>query len=133
MNTSKPRVEVVCGIIFNTKGEILIAERPAHTSYAGWWEFPGGKVEAGEEKLAALAREIREEVGIEIIAPKFFRHIVHEDEEKVLELDFWQIRQFIGVAQGLEGQEIRWVLPKELRNFEVLIANRQLVDEIIRD
>lgn len=133
MTVPKPRIEVVCGIIFNTRGEILIAERPAHTSFAGWWEFPGGKVEAGEEHVVALAREIREEVGIEIIDPQFFRHIAHEDEEKILELDFWRIHKFSGIARGLESQKIRWVLPRTLKQFEILIANRQLVEELMHE
>lgn len=124
---AKPEIEVVCGLIVNPAQEILIAKRPAHTSFAGWWEFPGGKVEANEDSLSALIRELKEEVLIEVTDAKPFHFIRYEDEEKVLKLDFWQVLEFSGAPHGNEGQEIRWVGLDQLHHLQILEANREVV------
>ncbi|MGL4575118.1 MAG: NUDIX domain-containing protein, partial [Burkholderiaceae bacterium] len=65
-NSPKTPTEVAVGVLFNAQGQVLFAQRPEGKPYAGWWEFPGGKIEAGESVEAALERELQEELGIRI-------------------------------------------------------------------
>lgn len=120
------RILVVAAVI-RRDGRILIAQRPRDKHMGGLWEFPGGKVEAGEPVQRALARELEEELGI---VPTDFRPLIrisHDYPDKAVCLAVWEVGAFAGEAHGREGQAIRWVTPAELPAFEYPAANRPIV------
>lgn len=124
----KKRIHVVAAVITDKSGKILIAKRPAASHLGGLWEFPGGKSEPGEAAVAALARELLEELGIEIASPQPLLQVAHDYPEKSVLLDVWRVDSFSGVAHGAEGQEVRWVAPSELTNFQFPAANTAIVE-----
>lgn len=100
-------IHVVVAIVFNHAGEVLIAQRPEGKPYAGYWEFPGGKVEAGETAGQALVRELREELGIDLQGC-VFTHFMRGNRDDIL-LDFYTATPRTSLQpQGLEGQAWRW-------------------------
>jgi 8-oxo-dGTP diphosphatase len=102
--------------------QVLLAQRPAGKAYAGYWEFPGGKIEAGESVVAALIREIDEELGIHInsatpwITERFSYPHAH------VELNFCRTRDWHGQAHGREGQAFSWQSPDDIRVSPLLPA-----------
>lgn len=118
-------MHVAVGLVFNAAGEILIAKRPLHKYKGGLWEFPGGKVEAGESALQALQREFFEEVDIQILTADPWLQIPSD----VL-LDIYKVSSYSGVAFGKEGQEILWVNPNQLLQFEFPAANQMIIDKL---
>jgi 8-oxo-dGTP diphosphatase len=123
-------VHVAVGVVLNPQGKILIARRPHHLHMGGYWEFPGGKVEAQETVQQALARELHEEVAIEVKALKPLIEIQHDYGEKTVRLDTWWVTEFEGVAAGREGQEIAWVDMLELNNYQFPEANLAIIQAI---
>lgn len=121
-------VHVAVGVVINAKGEICIALRPEGKHLAGYWEFPGGKVEANESVFTALQRELKEELGIDIRDAKPLTEINFQYPEKTVCLDVHTVTEFSGEAQGQEQQEIAWVWPEDLHNYRFPEAN----DAIIR-
>lgn len=120
-------LSVVVGVVLAPNQHILMAKRPAHKSLAGLWEFPGGKVEAGEKPYEALCRELNEEVGIRVQQAKPLLQFQHSYTDKVVDLDVWLVPSFEGDAFGREGQLIRWVLLQDLEHYEVPDANRAII------
>ncbi len=124
---------VACALV-DRDGRILIARRPEGRSFAGLWEFPGGKLQPGETPEAALARELREEVGIEVahrcLAPFCFASHAYSGFHLLMPLYLCRIWQ--GTARPLEGQELAWATPKELRSYDMPPANAPLV-AMLRD
>jgi len=94
---------------------------------AGRWEFPGGKVAQGESEEQALARELREELGVEVTESRPLMRLSHEYEDRVVELSMWVVRQFSGEARGLDGQGLKWVPPARLTDEDLLEADLPLV------
>ena len=123
---------VVAAALYDSDGRVLIAERPAGKHMAGRWEFPGGKVHAGESEAAALARELREELGVEVLASRPFMRLRHSYEDRDVELSMWLVESFRGEVQGLDGQRLKWVEPARLGDEDVLEADRPFV-EALRD
>ena len=101
-------VEVAAAVIERADGSFLLAQRPAGKVYAGWWEFPGGKVEAGEPAAAALARELREEIGIEVVKAYPWVSRVHVYEHAVVMLHFYRVVEWRGEPHSREGQALAW-------------------------
>ncbi len=120
-------IHVAAGVIVNAQGQILIARRPEHTHQGGLWEFPGGKVEAPESVQQALARELHEELAIEINDSRPLICIRHDYSDKSVLLDVWKVTAFSGVPRGNEGQPIEWVAPRDLVNFSFPAANVPIV------
>jgi len=89
-------------------GEVLLAQRPAGKPYAGYWEFPGGKVEAGESVGAALKREFMEELGVQLISAMPWCGIEHRYPHAHVRLHFYISRDWLGEPQSLEGQALAW-------------------------
>lgn len=108
------RIHVAVGAIINDAGEVLITQRPEHSHQGGLWEFPGGKLEEGESVQTALARELNEELGIEVQQSTPLIRVHHDYSDKSVLLDVWVVTQFSGSASGREGQPLRWVDPAEL-------------------
>jgi 8-oxo-dGTP diphosphatase len=100
--------QVAVGIVHNSIGQVLFAQRPAGKPYAGWWEFPGGKIETDETVPLALARELREELGIQILDcyPWLTQSYVYPHAH--VNLQFCHVRAFTGEPQSLEGQAFAW-------------------------
>jgi len=116
-------IEASVGIIFNESFQLLMAERPQSKTWSGWWEFPGGKIESGENPLEALKRELKEEIGISVIdAEKWIvRKYAYEDYEVILH--FYKVTQWSGNIEAKEEQKISWVLPDNNVVSPILPAN----------
>jgi 8-oxo-dGTP diphosphatase len=121
------RVHVAAGVIVNAAGEVLIARRPDHTHQGGLWEFPGGKVERGEQVPAALHRELHEELGITVQIQRPLIRIHHDYPDKSVLLDVWLVVAFSGEPHGREGQPIEWVMPARLRDYAFPAANQAII------
>lgn len=104
----RPVTEVAVGILLQADGRFLLAQRPVGKPYAGYWEFPGGKLEAGESVEAALARELEEELGIDIAASEAWRVLEHDYPHAYVRLYFRKIWQWRGTPRGREGQALLW-------------------------
>lgn len=120
-------IHVAAAVILDAAGQILIARRPADKHQGGLWEFPGGKVEAGETAPQALARELHEELGIQVRRARPLIRIRHDYSDKSVLLDVWRVVVFDGQARGCEGQPIRWVPPAQLNEYEFPAANRPII------
>ena len=111
----------------DSAGRVLIAERPAGKPLAGFWEFPGGKLEPGEAAFAALTRELQEELGIRVRHAYRLLRFSHRYPEREVELDTWRVTAWDGTATSQEGQHLEWVLPEELRDWKLLPADGPIV------
>lgn len=120
-------VHVAVGVVRNSQGDILIAKRPLHVHQGGLWEFPGGKVEAGESLPLALQRELHEELGIDIQQCRPLIRIPHSYPDKQVLLDVWLVEAFSGVPHGKENQPIDWRAPAELWRLPFPPANRPII------
>lgn len=120
-------VHVAVGVILDADNHVLITRRARDAHQGGLWEFPGGKVEAHETPLAALARELREELGIAIGRTSALLDVRHDYGDKTVLLDVHVVWEFTGVAQGLEGQPLAWVTPLELSDYAFPEANVPIV------
>lgn len=103
--------------------EILIAQRPAGKWQAGRWEFPGGKIEAGETAAAALARELREELGIQVQDARAMGIFPHDYPDRSVDIALWLVTGFEGELQGLDGQALRWIPIDALAGCDLLEAD----------
>ncbi len=101
-------VEVAAAVIERADGAFLLAQRPAGKVYAGWWEFPGGKVEEGEAPEHALARELREELGIDVLTAYPWITRVHVYEHATVRLNFFRVSQWRGEPHPRESQAFVW-------------------------
>jgi len=120
--------------LIDADGRVLLAQRPEGKSMAGLWEFPGGKVEAGETPEAALIRELHEELGIgtwaSCLAPLTFASHAYADFHLLMPL--FACRKWEGTPQSREGQALKWVRPNELRDYPMPAADVPLIP-ILRD
>lgn len=121
------RVHVAAAVILAEDGRVLIARRPDDKHQGGLWEFPGGKVEAGEEVVIALARELEEELGIRPTAARPLIQVRHDYPDKQVLLDVWKVSAFSGEAHGAEGQPLAWVTQRELLDYEFPAANQPII------
>ena len=117
-----------CALI-DADGRVLIAERPPGRKMAGLWEFPGGKVEAGERPEETLIRELKEELGIVVrepcLAPLTFASHAYEDFHLLMPL--YVCRRWEGTVTPLEGQKLKWVMPNKLRDYPMPPADVPLI------
>ncbi len=123
---------VAVGVLINNDNQVLIAKRPVDKHMGDKWEFPGGKVEDGETSQEALRREMQEELGIEIQSAEFLVDIIHEYEDKKVILDVYEVKQWLGEAQGMEDQPLLWVEKNALENYEFPTANTEILAELNR-
>jgi mutator protein MutT len=118
---------VVAAAVTDGLGRVLIAQRPAGKHLAGGWEFPGGKLWAGEDRRAGLARELREELGITLSNPRPLIRVRHTYDYGGVLIDMWVVRHYSGEPAGLDGQALRWVSHEELEAVELLPADGPIV------
>lgn len=116
-------VRVAVGVVVNEHDEVLISRRHVDSHQGGLWEFPGGKIEAGESVESALQREFREELGIEVGTAYPFKQILHDYGDKSVCLEIWRIVDYRGRPQGLEGQPVEWCPVSKLQNRPFPAAN----------
>ena len=121
---------VVAAALYDAYGRVLIAQRPQGKHQAGRWEFPGGKVAPGESEAGALVRELREELGIEVIGSRPFMRLRHAYPDRSVELSMWIVERFVGAPRSLDGQELRWVAPADLARADLLEADRPFVEAL---
>ena len=123
---------VACALV-DADGRVLVGQRPEGKALAGLWEFPGGKVEAGERPETALIRELKEELGIDVaescLAPLTFASHAYETFHLLMPL--YVCRRWTGQVMGAEGQEIAWVRPLKLRDYPMPPADEPLIPHII--
>ncbi|KFZ31244.1 7,8-dihydro-8-oxoguanine-triphosphatase [Pseudidiomarina salinarum] len=127
---SSDRIHVAVGVIENADGHIFISRRHQHLHQGDKWEFPGGKVEQGEEVYRALCRELLEECNIEVQDATPLTVIHHDYADKRVLLDVWRVTRFSGQVQQREGQEWRWVSVPELGAYRFPEANQDIIDKI---
>jgi mutator protein MutT len=121
-------IHVVAAAVTDATGRVLIAQRPAGKHLAGGWEFPGGKLEPGEDRQAGLARELREELGISLLGtPRPLIRLRHTYPARKVLLDVWVVRRYGGEPRGLDGQALRWCAQEELASVELLPADGPIV------
>jgi 8-oxo-dGTP diphosphatase len=123
-------IEVVAGALFDPSGRVLIAQRPPGKALAGRWEFPGGKLHAGEDAYTGLVRELREELAVEVHAAERLVRYSHAYPERVVWLDMWIVASWSGEPQGLEGQALKWVHPSRLSDEDLLESDRPIIEEL---
>lgn len=112
MNTVRPQavkpIDVAVGILMKANGDVLLGQRPEGKPYAGYWEFPGGKVESGEDILDALKREFMEELGVSILSAEAWCGVEHVYPHAHVRLHFYISRNWQGEPQSLERQAFAW-------------------------
>ena len=109
-DSNRPVTAVAAGILLDTQGRYLLGQRPEGKPYAGYWEVPGGKIEAGESVFAALKRELQEELGIDIESSEELVVLDYDYPHAYVRLHVSIVRKWTGVPKGCEGQELSWQL-----------------------
>ena len=125
-----PPIDVVAGVIRRDDGRILISQRLADDTLGGYWEFPGGKVEPGEELKAALRRELIEELGIETEIGAEIHSIVHAYPDRDVRLFFFEARITAGEPKKLEVADHRWVMVTEIMDYQFPEADLPLLQQL---
>ncbi|MEM9010653.1 MAG: (deoxy)nucleoside triphosphate pyrophosphohydrolase [Pseudomonadota bacterium] len=127
-------VLVAACVLVDTDGRVLLTQRPKGKAMAGLWEFPGGKLEAGETPEACLIRELAEELDVDTwescLAPLSFASHAYPDFHLLMPV--FVCRKWQGIARGCEGQALQWVRPNQLRDIPMPPADLPLIP-IIRD
>ena len=118
---ARPLIHVVAGILRHPQNpsKIFFTRRKKGQHLQDLWEFPGGKLEAGENRFQALYRELEEEVGIQVHSALPFHSLVHQYQDKTIYLDVWEVKHFCGRAHGREGQQSEWLELDELSEYSL--------------
>ena len=124
--------DVAAGILCDSEGRILIAERLGGGQFHGLWEFPGGKIIPGESAPQALSRELAEELGIEATTISSFMNLRHEYDDRVVTIEFFIVSDWNSDPVGREGQELRWVTAESLDTDELLPADMPVIEALRR-
>lgn len=125
-------VEVVAALIWDGP-RFMICQRPAHKARGLLWEFVGGKVEPGEGAEEALIRECREELAVTLSVGTVFMDVVHEYPDITVHLTLFHATIADGVPQKLEHQDIRWITPCEIPDYEFCPADTEILEKILRE
>ena len=123
--------EVVAALIWNGD-KFMICQRPAHKARALLWEFVGGKVESGETKEQALIRECKEELNVLLFVGDVFMDVIHEYPDIMVHLTLFNATIFEGEPQKLEHNDIQWITPSEISNYEFCPADEEILEQILK-
>ena len=135
-------VDVAVGVLIRPDGDFLLTSRPVGKVYAGYWEFPGGKLEAGETVVQALARELQEEIGITIGPAVLWRVEMVDYPHALVRLNFCKVFSWTGELQMREAQSYAWqtlpvqlnpILPGTMPVLQWLAEERNFKDKIVSD
>ena len=122
------RIDVVAAVMRRADGRILISQRKQDSAHGGLWEFPGGKREAAESRFDALARELNEELAIDVLEALPLIRFDHRYPSQTINLDVWEVSAWRGRARGAEGQRICWEHPERLHGYAFPAANTTVVN-----
>jgi 8-oxo-dGTP diphosphatase len=126
-------VTVVVGILIDPQGRVLITRRAPQTHQGGLWEFPGGKVEPGETIVDALARELREELGVTVLISEPFMTLQHDYGDQCVCLAVYRVTSWRGEPSGMEGQPLAWEQPANLTDWPFPAANQPILTRLLTD
>lgn len=126
-----PAIQVVAGVLTDARGRVLLARRSAGRDLAGAWEFPGGKREAGETPLAALERELQEELGVRVLAAEPLLAVPQAYADKRIVLDVWRVTRYAGTPHGRERQALAWSPAERLHTYPMPPADRPVVAALL--
>lgn len=118
-------------VLENDQQQILVAQRPSDKHQGGLWEFPGGKVESGEEQLQALKREIKEELDYDLKQAQPLKNLTFHYPELTVVLDVWYSCDPIAKVSPNENQPLKWVQKDQLKSLQMPAANAPIVDVIV--
>ena len=123
-------VEVVAALIWKNN-KFMICQRPAHKTRGLLWEFVGGKVEPGETKEQALIRECREELDVLLSVDDIFMEVTHEYPDITVHLTLFNATLVEGEPQKLEHNDIKWITPSQIYNYEFCPADEEIIEKIM--
>lgn len=128
-------IHVVAGVLYNARDQILIAQRPEGKHMAGFWEFPGGKVEPGEQAYDGLCRELEEELGVQVLKARPLIQVRHKYPDREVLLDVWNVISYQGrpvnkAGKGAEGQNVKWCDRVALHEEDILPADKPIITAI---
>lgn len=126
-------VVVVAGVLRDHSGRVLLAQRPAGKELAGCWEFPGGKLEAGESAADALARELREELDlvVEAVDPHALATVPVDQGTRQLRIEALQVRRWSGFMHPREGQDAGWFWPADVNVGDLAPADQTILAAVL--
>lgn len=130
MTAPRPHVNVAVAVVQRADGRVLLAERPRGKVSGGYWEFPGGKLDAGEAASQALKRELHEEIGIELDRAHPWLSYEHAYPDKIVHLHFFRVTAWRGTPHGREGQRVSWEDPSALNVGPMLPANDKVLQAL---
>jgi 8-oxo-dGTP diphosphatase len=125
--------DVAAGILCDSRGRVLIAERLGDGPFHGMWEFPGGKIGPDESAQQALSRELAEELGIEVTAYSSLMNLHHEYDDRIVTIEFFIVSGWNSDPVGREGQALRWVPKDRLDAAQLLPADVPVVEALQQD
>lgn len=127
---TRKHFDVAAGILRDAGGRVLIAERLGGGPFHGMWEFPGGKIAAGEPAGDALHRELHEELGIRVNRSSSFMQLYHEYPDRTVCIEFFLVNEWHDAPRGLEGQRLEWVAPADLDPEKLLPADLPVIEKL---
>jgi 8-oxo-dGTP diphosphatase len=125
------RIRVAAGILRDSEGRVLLAERINDLSFKGLWEFPGGKIDPSEAPEACLCRELAEELGIVVTELECLASIEHDYPDRLVHIDFFLVTEWRNEVRAMDGQALRWVRPEDINPREILPADIQVIEALI--
>lgn len=124
------RIQVVAGILRDSEGRVLLAERLNDSTFKGLWEFPGGKIDAPEAPESGLRRELAEELGIVVAKFERLASVEHDYPDRLVHIDFFLVTEWRDEIRPMDGQALRWVLPSDIDTREILPADVGVIDAL---
>jgi len=119
-------------VVEDPYGHVLVNQRPPTSDFMpGYWEFPGGKLEPGEDGWQALVRELKEELAVDVAHGEALMVLEHDYPQRRVHLEVWRVTQYLGVPVAQEGQRIDWRRPAELTQLQLLPADGPIVAKLI--
>ncbi len=125
---------ISCGVaLIRRDGKYLISQRCEEDSFGSFWEFPGGKLDPGESLPQCVEREVREELGIEVKAGRFFMKVRRRYKRRVIELHFYTCEYLSGEPQAIECQKFVWAEPSRLKDYTFPPANERVIRRLLQE